>query len=195
MYKNNNIILSYYIKVVILLKDIYLTTAKEVNPDSVLEFAEIVNQYGFMLVFSIIVLGLAVYFFFRREKQESKKSNSEMDILYQERYASIEQNKQMFDLVTNVQTEQVSQLQNMTKVLQDISLRVETSSEKINTTDANMQNVEKNILETSLQNDSIISTVAEILDYVKASSKCAIEILEKVTKLEEMIKESTNDDN
>lgn len=177
------------------MKDIYLTTAKEVNPDSVLEFAEIVNQYGFMLVFSIIVLGLAVYFFFRREKQESKKSNSEMDILYQERYASIEQNKQMFDLVTNVQTEQVSQLQNMTKVLQDISLRVETSSEKINTTDANMQNVEKNILETSLQNDSIISTVAEILDYVKASSKCAIEILEKVTKLEEMIKESTNDDN
>ena len=177
------------------MKDIYLTTAKEVNPDSVLEFAEIVNQYGFMLVFSIIVLGLAVYFFFRHEKQESKKSNSEMDILYQERHASIEQNKQMFDLVTNVQTEQVSQLQNMTKVLQDISSRVETSSEKINTTDANMQNVEKNILETSLQNDSIISTVAEILDYVKASSKCAIEILEKVTKLEEMIKESTNDNN
>lgn len=172
---------------------ILLNTTTQGDVETVSDFAKLANEYGFMLLFSVIILMLIVVFFVKYEKQESKKSNNDMDILYQERHASIEQNKQMFNLVTNVQTEQVSQLQNMTKVLQDISSRVETSSEKISNTDNNMIRVEKSVLEANTQNESIINTVAEILEFVKASSKCDKEILEKVTKLEELMKESTTD--
>ena len=159
--------------------------------DNASKLAKFVNDYGFMIVFSVIALIVAVMFFLHYEKQASKKNNNDTEILYKERQASIEQNKQMFDLVTTVQTEQVSQLQHMTTVLQDISSCVRSTSECTKTQNEYIDKIEKDMVALSIRNDSIADVVDEILDYAKETTKCDMEILEKINKIDQMINDST----
>ena len=172
----------------------YLILSRNVNNTiaSASKLAKFVNDYGFMIVFSVIALVVAVSFFLHYEKQTSKKNTNDTEILYKERQASIEQNKQMFNLVTTVQTEQVSQLQHMTTVLQDISACVRSTSECTKNQNEYIDKIEKDMVALSMRNDSIADVVDEILDYAKETNKCDMEILEKINKIDQMINESKN---
>lgn len=146
-----------------------------------------INQYGFMIVFSSVVLVLVVAIVLIYSKIYAKKESSEVELLHKERIASIEQNQKMFDLVTNVQTEQVFQLQQMTQTLRDINHDVILTSDKIQRVTDDYDTISHNMLECKAKNDTIVSTVGEILDYTRNNSKCTKEILSRVIKLEEML--------
>ena len=99
--------------------------------DSIQDLSEWINRYGFMVIFSSVALILVICAFFMYMKRASKKDDKDNEILIKERMASIEQGKQMFDLVTNVQTEQVTQLQQMTAALQEMNKSIIDTDTKV----------------------------------------------------------------
>ena len=91
-------------------------SAEELNA-----YGEVFNTYGFLLIFGIIAIVIiataAVLIFKIWSKRENKKLNSEseqerveLDLAKQEREANIQRERQIMDFVTQIQTEQVSQM-------------------------------------------------------------------------------------
>lgn len=165
-----------------------MVCAEDVN-----QMLELANNYGFALLFSVVVLGILATFFIAYIKKTNKKSDTEIDILYKERSANIQQNAQMFNLVTNVQTEQVTQLQSMTRVLQEINATITTTNERMSKTDESIEKMSRSIYETTVQNESIISTITEILEYVKVNGKSDREIIEKVDRIQHILDKPTEE--
>lgn len=149
--------------------------------------ADLVNRYGFMIVFSVIMLSLIVVCVIGFSKRSDKKQDSELKILCEEREASIEQNKQMFDFVTKVQTEQVVQLQQMTSLLREMNRSVNETETKLSEANDNFEKLRESMLLCDEHSKHIIDTLAEILDYVKTSQLCNNEILTKVNSLEKSL--------
>ena len=85
--------------------------------ESAEKFGEYINRYGFMIIFSAVILVIMIIVAIFYIKKYAERSKAEMEMANRERTASIEQNSKMFDLVTKVQTEQVVQLQAMTESL------------------------------------------------------------------------------
>lgn len=155
--------------------------------------AELVNRYGFMAIFSVIMLSLIAICIISFSKRNNRKQDSELKILCEEREASIEQNKQMFELVTKVQTEQVVQLQQMTSLLREMNRSVNETEVKLSEANDNFEKLRESILLCDDHSKHIITTLSEILDYVKTSQICNNEILTKVNSLEECLIKKHND--
>lgn len=153
--------------------------------------AELVNRYGFMAIFSVIMLSLIAICIISFSKRNNRKQDSELKILCEEREASIEQNKQMFELVTKVQTEQVVQLQQMTSLLREMNRSVNETEVKLSEANDNFEKLRESILLCDDHSKHIITTLSEILDYVKTSQICNNEILTKVNSLEECLIKKT----
>lgn len=166
------------------------------DPETIDAIGSMVNRYGFMVVFSVIVLILVVFFFVTHDKRNGKKQDSELQILVKERESAIEQNQQMFNLVTKVQTEQVVQLQQMTDSLKDMNHSVQSSEIKMTEASDHFEELRLSVKSCDANSRVILDTISEILDYVKTSQNCNHEILEKVNLLESQLindKEKTGD--
>lgn len=166
------------------------------DPETIDAIGSMVNKYGFMVVFSVIVLILVVFFFVTHDKRNGKKQDSELQILVKERESAIEQNQQMFNLVTKVQTEQVVQLQQMTDSLKDMNRSVQSNEIKITEATDHFEELKLSVKSCDENSKVILDTISEILDYVKTSQNCNHEILEKVNLLESQLindKEKTGD--
>ena len=120
-------------------------------------------------------------------KKNSKKSDLEQKMLQQEHEASLQQNQQMFDLVTRVQTEQVVQLQHMTDSLKDMNRSIQHEEDELCAVTESFEKLKESINECDEKSKSIISTLSEILDYVKTSQSCNQEILNKVNLIEKSL--------
>ena len=154
------------------------------NPNTVDKFAILVNRYGFMVIFCIVVLLLLIAFFASFERHYGRKQDSEMDLLSKERNATIDQNKQMFDLVTKVQTEQVVQLREMTDSLREMNGGVTFNKHQLEIANEKYEKIQKSIDEAGDDHEQIMGTLSEILTYVKTNEMCNKEILEKICLLE-----------
>ena len=154
------------------------------DPETIEAIGAIVNKYGFMVVFSVIVLVLVTFFFITHDKRSGKKQDSELQILIKERESAIEQNQQMFNLVTKVQTEQVVQLQQMTDSLKDMNKSIQNSEFKVNEATDHFEELKSSVKTCDENSKIILDTISEILEYVKTSQNCNHEILEKVNLLE-----------
>lgn len=149
--------------------------------------AELVNRYGFMAVFSIIMLLIVVMLIINSDKRNRKKQESELKILCEEREATIDQNKQMFDLVTKVQTEQVVQLQQMTSSLREMNHSVHDTETRLTEANENFEKIKESMILCDEHSKHIINTLSDILEYVKTSQACNNEILQKVSVLEKSL--------
>ena len=107
-----------------------------------------------------------------------------MDLLSKERNATIDQNKQMFDLVTKVQTEQVVQLREMTDSLREMNGGVTFNKHRLEIANEKYEKIQKSIDEAGDDHEQIMDTLSEILTYVKTNEMCNKEILEKICLLE-----------
>lgn len=157
------------------------------DTDTIDAIGSMINKYGFMVVFSVIVLILVIVYFVNRDKRNGKKEDSELQILTKERESAIEQNKQMFDLVTKVQTEQVVQLQQMTDSLKEMNRSVEHSEIKVSEASTHLEEIRVSTRTCDENSKVILETISEILEYVKTSQNCNQEILEKVNLLEKRL--------
>lgn len=162
-----------------------LTTSNApADPETIDAIGSMINKYGFMVVFSVFVLILVVFYFVNHDKRTGKKQDSELQILTKERESAIEQNKQMFDLVTKVQTEQVVQLQQMTDSLKDMNRSVQNSEIRMSEASDHFEEMRLSVRTCDENSKVILETISEILDYVKRSQDCNQEILDKVNLLE-----------
>lgn len=151
------------------------------------DLSKTANTYGFMTIFSIIALLVLVIFFVNWQKSSAKKQTMEVSILEQERKASIEQNHQMFDFTTKVQTQQVVQLQQMTDTLKTISINITENNNHILESMTDIKNIETTVKEISEQDTDIKHMIDDILEYVKTSDNCNKEILIKVEAIEKQL--------
>lgn len=163
--------------------------------DSVLGLAEFINRYGFMIVFSAVTFVVLIVFFFYYIRRISRKEKNENDILIKERTASIEQDQKIFDLVTTVQTEQVSQLRQMTVSLQEMNKSILDTDAKVMEASLNLDRIRDSIKICGEQNHEILDVVKEVLEFVKKSDKDSGEILAKVNALEDVVAFLKNDIN
>lgn len=155
---------------------------KSINTAS--ELAKLVNEYGFMLVFSTIILIIIVVIVFNYIKRTSRKTDAEMKLVEQERQASIQQNKQMFDLVTNVQVKQIVQLEAMTSSLQQMNIKLQQNEDALEKVSTNIEKIERNISKYDDSHAYIRQTLDEVLTYIKANNTISNEIADKVRLLE-----------
>ena len=163
------------------------------DPEYVESFAQIVNRYGFMVIFSVIVLILIIIFFVTFNARASKKSDSELKILQTERMSSIAQTEKIFDLVTNVQTQQISQLQEMTDTLKDMNISLQEDNMKLMKVNDNFEKLKESVMKCDENSKTILKTIYEILNYIETSQKCNQEMLEKVNMLEKTLITKTLD--
>lgn len=154
------------------------------------EMARFINDYGFMIIFCALILILILFFFWNYTNQLNKKSDSEREILSKEREASLEQSQKMFDLVTTVQTEQVSQLQMMTDSLKSLNTTLTLNGANIDKIQSNLFKIEDDMISLRRENSSISDILDDILKCVKDSYKNNIEILDKVKQLDHIINKS-----
>ena len=155
---------------------------KSINTAS--ELAKLVNEYGFMLVFSTIILIIIVVIVFSYIKRTSRKTDAEMRLFEQERQASIQQNKQMFDLVTNIQVKQIVQLEAMTSSLQQMNSKLQQNVDALEQVSTNIEKIERNISKYDDSHAYIRQTLDEVLTYIKANNTISNEIADKVRLLE-----------
>ena len=148
---------------------------------------DFINRYGFMVMFCALVLVLMFLFFVMYSKNLSKKSDTELDILQKEREAAINQNNQMFNLVTEVQTNQIAQLQEMTSLLKDINKTVDSTHTHIEINETDIKKIEEDIIHIDDNYDNIERTLSEILTFVKQTDSCNKEVYQKVLYIEKSL--------
>lgn len=164
---------------------LFVTT--DVNTETIESFGEFINRYGFMVLFSTIVLIILTILFINHEKVSMKKQESELEALNKERNANLEQNSKMFDLVTRVQTEQVVQLQQMTTSLRDIHRNIKDTEIRIIQTTENFEKIKLSLDNHDEHAIQIIDTLGEILEYVKNTEAYNKEIIAKISIIEESL--------
>ncbi len=170
--------------------------------ESATALAEIISEYGFLIVFAAVCLGImmtSVYIFIRRWESNNKthndsqreKSRVEIELMQQRTSAEIEQSSKMFDLVTEVQTNQIAQMRSITDVINLLkdeinnnNLMTQNNSEKIIT-------IDNNISCMLAKYENIDNMNNEILNFIK-TSKCTSE--EILYKLDILIKLMTKDE-
>ena len=150
-------------------------------------FGEFINRYGFMILFSIIMLLVIIFIANKLIQQSTKRADAELELTIKERNSSIEQNTKMFNLVTEVQTKQVVQLQQMTESLKEMNESVKESQAQMGTATESFNTVKDSILENSDNQKIIQSSLEEVLNYVKSSSELNTKILEKIESIEKEV--------
>lgn len=152
---------------------------------SINEFGRFINEYGFLIIFGaviLIALGTGIFMFLRswnkresaRIASESDKAKIELDLLTKERLANIEQNKQMYELVTKVQSEQVVQMENISKVIVTLKDEVVNSA---------------SIVRQTLENTETLETdVCGILKKVDRISKELEELAQKIDQIRDLLR-------
>lgn len=149
------------------------------------EFGKFINEYGFLIIFGaviLIALGTGIFMFLRswnkresaRIASESDKAKIELDLLTKERLANIEQNKQMYELVTKVQSEQVVQMENISKVI--VTLKDEV---------VNSASIAKQTLENT---ETLETDVCGILKKVDRISKELEELAQKIDQIRDLLR-------
>lgn len=167
----------------------------EPNTQTIGDFAEFTNRYGFMIVFSVVVLIVLVILFINHEKIAMKKQESDLESIAKERNANLEQNKKMFDLVTTVQTEQIIQLKEMTASLKDMNKALEQSTSHINMTNRSLEEINTSLKGHEVQASEIVKSLGEILTIVKTNEASNQEVLTKVSEVEAYLKRLYSEDN
>jgi hypothetical protein len=158
--------------------------------DNVVTLGEAINTYGFLIIFAAVMLIVILGFFITYTKRIEKKDKVELDILDKERTASINQNQEMFNLVTNVQTEQIGQLREMTTVLKSLS----DTTREVAGVSSDVKDIKVSSANTEKNSEIILNTLADILEYVRRTEKCNHVILEKVNLLEKSLMLSERND-
>ena len=145
------------------------------------------NNYGFMMLFSVIVLLIvlisAVIFITRM----SKKSKNELELTSKERTQVMEHTDKIYDLLYTVQTKQVTDLELIADSLKSSASKADSTNLIIN----NMEH-DINTMKTAMNNvdgrtNMVISTINDILERVKISNECNRDILSKVNLIESII--------
>lgn len=101
------------------------------DTNSITTFAELMEQYGFLIVFGAVMLAaivvaitLVMNVVNKREslrlKEQEEKYRLDNELEQKERLDALDRNKQMFQLVTEVQTEQVSQMKGICTVIERV---------------------------------------------------------------------------
>lgn len=154
------------------------------NIEAAGQLGEFINRYGFMIVFSAVVLVILIGVSIMTIARIMRKSEAETSIINEERKASIEQNRDMFNLVTKVQTEQVLQLQQMTESLREMNSNLRDSQKQIDLANTNFELVKTRMLDCDNNHKVIRATLDEILTYAKNSNTLSRELIDKINALE-----------
>lgn len=166
------------------MRGISIMLTEEVGTDAIGEFAEFANRYGFMILFSVVVLVVLIVLFINHEKISIKKQEAELDSINKERSANLEQNKKMFDLVTNVQTEQIVQLREMTISLHDLNKSIEQNTSQIDLTKQSLDDIHTSLKGHEAQAGEILKTLNDINVIAKTNEATNKEVLNKISELE-----------
>lgn len=159
---------------------------------------ELVSKYGFLVVFSIvmllIVLSIAVTFINRmsasmklKYEAEAKKMNIENDHLEKQREAEIDQQRKMFDLVTNVQTEQVSQLRDISSVMALMKQELQTDTMAINRNNLAIDELNKSVNDIILKYEVIASTLVNVDHKTEETDKKIEELVDSISVVKDLL--------
>lgn len=159
-----------------------------VNMESIGTLAEFMNRYGFLIIFAASILLLLITAMGIYLHIITKKTTTELELAAKEKQATLDQNAAMFNLVTDVQTKQITQLEQISKLLSDISPIVSNTDLTIHSNAKDLEIIRSDINSIGNDNSKIQSLLNEILDYVKENEKYDREIIEKVSALESMLK-------
>ena len=175
------------------------------TPDTtqVAGFAELINEYGFMIIFAtaslLTVFSIACIFIKRwdlanksRLETEQNKNNLEIELSKKRTESEIEQNSKMFDLLTTVQTEQVSQMQNISEVMQLLKRELNETRDSISYSTKQMNMIEHEIKELLKKYDGSVENTKKIFNYIKQSNVSDKEIKEKLDKLLDLLEQKLN---
>lgn len=112
------------------------------NSELVTKLIEFSADYGFMLVFAVVSLVVMIGSISRfikrwettskiKSDEDSNKTKIELELMQKRTNAEIEQSLKMFNLVTEVQTSQVAQMQSITEVINLLKDEIRASRNEV----------------------------------------------------------------
>ena len=177
---------------------------ENINTNAVSNLAELVNKYGFMLVFSAVGLLIIIWFayslsnrlnknFQQRAEADAEKTRIELSLMEKEKLADFDKRTKLFSLVTDVQTKQISQLDGITDAIKMIKDEIENISGEVSDNKSEVAILNKNheiMIKKYEELAKIISKLEEVIDI---NGKRYKEIQKSLTEIRESVKEISDE--
>lgn len=174
----------------------------DLNVEQYQAMGEMVNQYGFLIVFGVVMLlivALVMYTLIHkwsknieaRSNSEAERAKVELSLMEKQQLAQMDQQNKLFDMVTSVQTDQIAQMHEISDVIRIMK------DELLNNTRYVMEtNVHFNTLNTSVADivsryqltyDSITKLESDFNNITKQSNEKTDDIMESLDEVKKLL--------
>lgn len=147
---------------------------------SIESMSNFVNRYGFMIVFSVIVLGIITICAWKFLSYLIKKAEKDSEIAEKERLSYIEQQKDLLKMVTENNTEHVAELRKIGSTLDAISTNTSNTFNTTTIVEKNIEDIEKDLNGLGSNYNAIKGAVDEIYHVTVTNLQKIAEILEEL---------------
>lgn len=167
--------------------DFIFTAETDMGINQIGTIAEFINRFGFMIVFAAVMLLVLIFVLYNAQKNAMRKSEVELELMKRERTSSIEHNAKMFDLVTEVQTKQIVQLDSMTVALQNISFTISENKTGLEEVTNKLNDLQEKISAQDDKQEVIIDMLQQLIDFASKNEKFEAEISEKINHIDDQM--------
>ena len=143
-----------------------METVNQVDMNSVEQLGDFINRYGFMIVFAAIALLIFIGIAGVNTIITLRKNNTDQKMSLEERQASLKHNNDMFELVTKVQTEQIVQLQTMTRLLKNLDNSFIETQKGISVNTSQLDIIRQSVLDCDANHKFIHEKITELSDKI-----------------------------
>lgn len=170
----------------------------ESNLNAVASLSQMINEYGFVIVFAgamlMLIIIVAVMCIKKlslsmelRYQQEAKKIESETKMIESRRQFDVDQQSKLLDLVTNVQSQQVSQLQNISNVITLAKEELKLTSKALDTNNIALDDLNESVTEIITKYENVAETISDVDKHSILTKSKIDDMIDSINTIKELL--------
>lgn len=168
----------------------------EADINAVNSLGEAVNTYGFLIIFGVLMLGVVVIVIKTMlktwdadRKAEAEKSKVELSLMEKEQLAQIDQQKQLFDLVTSVQSSQIAQMHEISEVIRIMKDELQNNTMTSIETNVHMNTLNASVTIMMEKYQYVLDYINKLEDEINNTDKKTDEIIASLDEVKSVLNE------
>lgn len=170
----------------------------ESNLNAVASLSQMINEYGFVIVFAgamlMLIIIVAVMCIKKlslsmelRYQQEAKKVESETKMMESRRQFDVDQQSKLLDLVTNVQSQQVSQLQNISNVITLVKEELKLTSKALDINNITLDDLNKSVTDIITKYENVAETISDVDKHSILTESKIDDMIDSINTIKELL--------
>ena len=170
----------------------------ESNLNAVASLSQMINEYGFVIVFAgamlMLIIIVAVMCIKKlslsmelRYQQEAKKVESETKMIESRRQFDVDQQSKLLDLVTNVQSQQVSQLQNISNVITLVKEELKLTSKALDINNITLDDLNKSVTDIITKYENVAETISDVDKHSILTESKIDDMIDSINTIKELL--------